>query len=489
LSSLFDITSQSMTISSDRDITVLLTERDLLLEPDVADFGSLDFSDVPAIIGEGEGEARSHASALAQYTLSEKDYLRHLEGRRPPPAPPDLLTGIEFRGLRSVDERIVRRLIRTEVGQPLDLETLRRDLGRIFGLGAFELVDYELSPRADGWTLAILVTEKRGGPFFMRSALNVRLDGDQRLFASALVNFSGLRLNKLGAEWRNDFKIGSVQGIESEFYQPLDFGQRWFIAPSLAWGRDVLTVYLEDSPLSEFEVVTTLAAVDLGLSLGTLGEIRIGPFRERSRHRLKSGPEIEEVEDEIDVGGWLASVAIDTLNSIFFPRSGQLMAVGVVAARPSLGADDEFDIGGLNYVAVKSAGRHTFLSWIELGSGLGDDPPPYAWFAGGGLFSFSGYEPGELSGVSYGVFRPTYLCRVATLPPIVGKGVYAGAWLEAGNYWQSRDDVGLDDLRYAATLTLGAETIIGPAYLAVGFAEEGRRQIYLTIGASFRGRP
>ena len=67
----------------------------------------------------------------------------------------------------------------------------------------------------------------------------------------------------------------------------------------------------------------------------------------------------------------------------------------------------------------------------------------------------------------------------------IGKGIYAGCWLEVGNFWQSRNDVSIDDLRYAATLGFGAETVVGPAYLAVGFAENGRRQIYLSIGASF----
>ena len=78
---------------------------------------------------------------------------------------------------------------------------------------------------------------------------------------------------------------------------------------------------------------------------------------------------------------------------------------------------------------------------------------------------------------------------MATLPPIVGKGIYAGCWLEVGNYWPSRHDASLDDLRYAATFAVGAETVVGAAYLAVGLAEDGRRQIYLSIGPSFSSGP
>ena len=110
-------------------------------------------------------------------------------------------------------------------------------------------------------------------------------------------------------------------------------------------------------------------------------------------------------------------------------------------------------------------------------------------FGGGGLFSFSGYSRAELLGSSFAISRPTYLYRLATLPAIVGKGIYLGGWMEAGNVWPSRDDVSADDLRYAATLVLGAETVIGPAYLGFGFAEHGRKQIYLSIGPSFSTRP
>lgn len=485
LRSLFDITSQSMTISSSRDVAALLTERDLLLTPDLAGRGTLAFGDVAEIICEGESEARRRTAELAPYALSAQEYARHLEGRQPPPARPDLLTAIEIRGLERVDGRIVRRVIRSEIGQPLDLETLRRDLGRIFGLGDFELVDHELSPEVDGWRLVVRVTEKKGGPFFLRSALNVDADGDQNIFTSILLNLTALRVNALGGEWRNDLKIGSEQILESEFYQPLDFGGRWFVAPRVLQRRDIVTIFSEDRPFAEFEQLSSLAALDLGLSLGTYGEIRLGAFRERREQTLESGPRIAKIEDEIDLGGWAASLSIDRLDSIYFPRSGQLVVGSVVAARPSFGSDDSFEVAGASYVAVKSAGRHTFLSWIELSSGLKDDQPPYAQFGGGGLFSFSGYQPGELSGAAVGVFRPTYLYRLGTLSPILGKGIYVGGWLEAGNYWPSRDDVRLDDLRYAATVTLGAETVIGPAYLAIGFAEHGRRQFYLSIGASF----
>ena len=484
LGSMFEVTSQSMVISSAQRVAALLPEADLVLAPDVTGRGGLDFSDMAEIIDEGEKVARRQSDLLAGLALSEGEYARHLEHRRRPDSPPRVVSSIEFRGLERVDERIVRRVMKTLPGEPLRLDVLRRDLGRIYGLGDFEVVDFEVLPGAGDLVVVVEVREKRGGPFFFRNAINLDLDEDQNASASVLLNLTAIRLNTWGLEWRTDVTIGSQQQIESELYQPLGLDGRWFVSAGASHQRDVSTVFE-----AEAEQLVTGGALELGLALGTSGEIRLGAFRERRDQTSTTGPDGDDLESTIEIGGWQASLAIDRLDSIYFPRSGQLAALAVVSSRPAMGADDRFDLAGLNHVGVWSKGRHTFLSWLEAGTGLGDTQPTYAFFGGGGLFSFSGYRPGELFGASYAVLRPTYFYRLGTLPAVLGKDFYLGGWLEVGNYWASRDDASFDDLRYAVTLSLGAATVIGPAYFAVGFAEEGRSQIYLSIGPSFSTRP
>lgn len=493
LGSMVAVTSQAMTISSSQSVEALLPTADLVLTPQVAGRGALDFSDVEGVIGEGEAEARRHTDVLADLALPEEEYARYLEQKRPPAPAPHQVSRVELRGLERVDERIVRRVMETGAGEPLQLDVLGRDLERIYGLGDFELVDFEAVPEEGGLAAVVTVKEKRGGPFFFRSAINLDLDQDQSSEASFLLDVTAIRLNRLGLEWRTDARLGSQQWLESELYQPLDLDGRWFVAVAAGYRREVFTLFDADRPVGELERRTSGASLGLGRVLGTSGEVRVGAFREQREQDLLSGPEgfggPGGLDGTVDVAGWQANLSVDRLDSIYFPRSGQLGNLAVVLSRPELGADDRYQLAGLNHVGVKSWGRHTLLSWVELGTSLGDEQPSYAFFGGGGLFSFSGYRRGELFGATYGVVRPTYLYRLATLPPVVGKGIYLGTWLEVGNFWLSRDDASLDDLRYAATLALGAETVIGPAYLAVGLAEDGRRQITLSIGPSFSGRP
>jgi len=488
LKSMLAVTSQSMTISSAQSIAALLPKADLVLTPEVGGREALDFTQPAEIIGEGEKEARRSADQLTDLALSAEQYARYREHKKPPAAPTRIVSKISFRGLERVDERIVQRILKTRLGQPLDLDALRRDLGRIYGLGDFELVDFEVVPGAGELEVVVIVKEKRGGPFFLRSALNLDLDEDQNASASFLLNLTAIRLNTFGLEWRTDAKFGSQQRLETELYQPLDLDGRFFVAAKVAEQRDRFDLFAEDRSIAKLEQLNRRADLSVGLALGAFGEIRLGAFRARNEQSLKTGLG-EDPLPTVELGGWQASVSIDRLDSIYFPRSGQLGVLGVALSRPEMGADDRFELASLTHVGVISRGRHTLLSWVELGTSLGEDQPPYAFYGGGGLFSFSGYRRGELFGATYGVVRPTYFYRLGNLPPLAGKGVFLGGWLEAGNFWPSKHDVDLSNLRYAATLTLGAETVVGSVYLALGVAEHGRSQIYLSIGPSFSTRP
>jgi len=73
------------------------------------------------------------------------------------------------------------------------------------------------------------------------------------------------------------------------------------------------------------------------------------------------------------------------------------------------------------------------------------------------------------------------------LSGLIGRGIYAGGWLEAGNAWQSSQEASLSDLHYTSTLALGMDSFFGPLYLAYGHADGGRDAFYLSMGRSIGG--
>jgi NTE family protein len=132
---------------------------------------------------------------------------------------------------------------------------------------------------------------------------------------------------------------------------------------------------------------------------------------------------------------------------------------------------------------VGSAGKNRFLVNYQLGYSFDDAAPVERWYRIGGLGRLSGLVPDQLSGRHSALLSMAYYRRlneVQLLP------AYAGFTLEAGNVWNRRTDIGFDDLRYGGSLFIGAETPIGPVYLAWGISDNGDNTAYFYVGNPFR---
>jgi len=111
---------------------------------------------------------------------------------------------------------------------------------------------------------------------------------------------------------------------------------------------------------------------------------------------------------------------------------------------------------------------------------------PQELFTLGGLFDLSGLPSDALAGTQYGIARTIVYRRISR----GGTGffefpAYLGFSVEAGNVWQTRDDVDFGDLEAAGSLFLAAESPFGPVYLATGLASGGETAFYLYLGKTF----
>jgi NTE family protein len=68
---------------------------------------------------------------------------------------------------------------------------------------------------------------------------------------------------------------------------------------------------------------------------------------------------------------------------------------------------------------------------------------------------------------------------------LFGIPLYVGATVVAGNTWARREDASLDDLRYGGSVYAGADTAIGPVFVAFGAASHGRTAFYIFVGKPF----
>ncbi|MGD8380429.1 MAG: BamA/TamA family outer membrane protein, partial [Gammaproteobacteria bacterium] len=459
---------------------------DILIRPAMGDITALDFSRTDEAVERGEAATWKVADRLTQLALDEKDYQAWLARQRhhgPETLP--VIDTIRIRGNRRVSEKLIMSRIRTRPGQRLDMRTLHGDLQAVFSVGDFSHVDFSLEDKQDGHAdLVYRVEEKGWGPNYLRFGLNISDDLEGSSHYNLLFSHTLTQVDALGAEWKNELQIGETRRVFSEFFQPLDYRGRFFVAPQLEYQNDSFHLYDQGRPISEYRTRLLQGALDAGWQAGNYGELRIGLERSRLDTELRVGPPDVPTE-RYDLSGFRLRAIYDQIDNPSFPREGSFVRLDGLYPRPGLGADLSFERLHLSAITAGSYGRNTLMLSVEAGDTAGDALPVAAQFTLGGFLSLSGYKERQLRGQELFAGRLIFYREVHALPPVVGSGIYFGGSLEAGNVWNSRSEVSVSDLRYGSSIFMGMDTVLGALYLGVGLAQNGNQAFYLSLGRSF----
>ncbi len=240
------------------------------------------------------------------------------------------------------------------------------------------------------------------------------------------------------------------------------------------------------STLATYRVRESVASIAIGAEVSHWGEVRLGLRRGDGAARVRIGdPAL--VDQDFDVGGTVLELGYDGLDSAYFPTHGQAARIRWQADRDALGASIDADLLEASWQGAWSRDRYSLLLGLEAGSALDDElNSPQDLFTLGGFLELSGLPRDALTGTQYGLARAIVFRRVSR----GGTGLfefpaYLGFSVEAGNAWATQDDVDLDQLEFGGSFFFGAESPLGPVYLAAGFAEHGERALYLLLGRTF----
>ena len=113
--------------------------------------------------------------------------------------------------------------------------------------------------------------------------------------------------------------------------------------------------------------------------------------------------------------------------------------------------------------------------------------PAYEQFALGGFLSLAGRRQGELRGDNIFDAHLIYAHHAYQLYTGLGRGLYFGAGLDAGNVWQGGEKITPGSLQYGGSLFVGADTVLGPLYLGMGVGDGGNRTWFLYLGIPING--
>jgi NTE family protein len=490
LGSVVSITAQVMTILIQRNSMgqlATLRPADVLISPPLGELGTSDFSRAADAIRIGQEQASSMKERLQHLSLSEKDFHSYLAHQRKETMALPKIDYVRIDNKSSLSKNVVESQICTQCGEGLDMETLKKDISRTYGLDFFERVDFSLEKKDGKTGLVIEPIEKSWGPNYLRFGFGVEDNFNGSGAYSASSRFTKTALNRLGGEWRNEVQIGNTLRLFSEFYQPIDYAMNYFIAAGIEYKeRNANAFDMSGDVTAQYRIAATEVGLDIGRQFGNWGELRFGIRRTQGTVRIQIGdPSLGS--GNFNRGSLYTAFSYSKLDNYSFPRVGSDMQVIWMANLKELGSDIDSNPLTFSWLTAKTWGKNTFVPSISIQTVLdSDDVPVQDTYPLGGFLKLSGYAADELSGRHTGLLRLMGYRRLGSAGlGALNTPLYIGGSLEAGNVWDKRSDITIDSIIYAGSIFIGTDTYLGPIHLAYGHAERGHKSVYLFLGRQF----
>lgn len=479
-----DVTGQLTTILTRRiaDIQIKTMKKDdVLIVPGEQEISSSDFEKHPELIKAGEIAAIEKLEDIKKLSISYEDYSSYVTALPKVANRNPIIEFIEINNKTSLRDDVMRIRIHQKIGEPLDVPQLEQDLSYIYGLDYSGSVVYSLEQRDGKTGLVVYIRDRK----WAHSYLQFGLDIESAFEVISITNFSASynknNLNDLAGEFRAVGTIGSEPKLTAELYQPVNIKLDTFVSLKTGFYTEIVPTLIDD----HIESVQRLQRKFVTLSAGQLflqnTNFSLGLSYNDGSIVSISG--LKALQPDFIESYYFAKLFHDSLDNLSFPNTGFFSSLSYTANREDLGADQDYD-----QIRLTISGATTFERYTIFGRAIADassdeeNIPLNALFIHGGLFELSGTVRNELLSPYFGLLETAFYRR---LGDITFLPIYTGFSLEAGNAWDSKDDINANNMRYAGSLFIGADTFIGPLYFAIGATDQGESAIYLNIGKTF----
>ena len=482
-----DVAAQAMNIATGRNVLEqrkLLAPGDVLIEPDLEGYSPASFTSVKDIIERGSAATLPLEAQLATLAVDDSAYRAWLAGiatrASESQKPYDRL---EVAQTRFVPPDRVEGVI-TGKTPPATQEQLLERFDSLYDTGDFDSINYRLHDAGGQQVATVTPLERSVGPNYLRMGIDFKLDTYRTATISFLGNYQMTWLNRWGAQWRNDLRLGADSSLRSEIYQPIGHSPT-FVVGGVWWGSSSLPLFdAEGNRLFEIGVNRRGAEVGGGYGLGRYGEFRLTAFSEHVEGEVLTGGIGVSTNAATRLYGGRAQLVIDQLDNPKWPRHGYFLRADYAAGH----IKDQDDLAQLVEVDGDLAGtfgtftvRSTARVRGSLDQRLSTVPIPYQL---GGFLQVSGMQTNELTGARTALGRVMAYKQISSLLPQLGSGVYVGGSLEAGKVWNQIFTGTNTKIIPAGSAYLGVDTLLGPLYLGAGWADYngGKWAGYLYLG-------
>ncbi|MFZ6849717.1 patatin-like phospholipase family protein [Undibacterium sp. RuRC25W] len=496
LQTLFNVSQQMINILTEQNVQAQkasLRSGDILIEPDLGNIGFMDFSRSQEASLIGEAATKKMADKLKRLSLPEQVFMSTQRMRLNPQLPPIKISFIDINNESKIPEKDIRRQLGIQIGSIYNTDDINRRLAVLNNAREFDSINHELIQRNDEYGIRIDARGRNWGPHFLRFGLNLSSGFDAIGGFRLQVGHRRPWLNDSGLEWRTDAEFGNQIKLHTELRQPVFEREGMFVSPYIEFNDSTINQYDGDSRIAELDLRTEKAGIDWAFRLGEqskLGEARIGlNYNRFSVHSKLAGvisnPDGTVTSPTFPSGsiqqvGIKTSATIDQLSDPNFPRDGYKVAGSIFFGLnrseknyQELSFSSEWAKSFQSHsINLKFSGAGLLQTSTEL-QGIGSTL--------GGFQKLSAYQQDQFSGnyMLYG--SATYLLRAVNFE-MAGQSLFLGSSLEAGNVWNTRNQITVPSLRKSLSLFAGFDSFMGPIYLGFAVGQNGAKNVFFQMG-------
>jgi len=489
LDSLGGVLGQTVSVAMEENIrknldTQLHPKLKVVIAPDLKQYTTYSFEDSKAIEDLGYQGAEENAADLLPLALNEQDWEAYVQDKssrireKDPSFTPQV---VNVRGTDENSAKAIQKSLQNQIGRPLNIDLLEKDLNILWGRGRYAGLSYELSNSGDQNGLLIHARPKTYAPPFLNIGLEINNTQTDVFDFNLRGRITFMDLRQQGSEWRLDASLGSEISAGVEYYKLLG-SSHFFVSPTARYDRTKSGVFSEGEELGQYSLATALFGADIGYDLGSSSEIRLGYDFGHRQGKIQIGtPDLPEGGGKFSRASlrW----AYDSTDSAILPTRGLRIASRMDWNFDIPLSDEKLPQASVRAVQFIPLGdKDTLFAIGEGDTSFDKSPTALNQFRLGGLLRISAATRNEFLGnhLVYGGFG--YLRTLAHLPLLLGEKLSAGAWYEVGsayNDWSSKE------IHHSVTAAIIAETFLGPIFVGASFGDDGRNNFLFAIGKIF----
>ena len=477
-----------------------LRENDILLTPKLDGYTGLDADKYPEIIQKGEDVAQKYTTSLKKFSVSDDEYEKYKQKHRVKPVKDSIIINeIELVNNTYLNDKSILKQLDIKVGDVLDEEKLRSDILFLYHLMIFDSIDYDIVKDGSKNKIIITLTPSWDNHGEVRASIGFEDDFDGHSSYSIKLGYTMFGINSYGAEWRTNLEIGRHEKVHTEFFQPLDPLQLFYVKPYLLYESivDVFPIQKYTNDIIKGNVEIEYGRYGGGFAMGVhpSRDLEFEAGLARYSDDVGINLSIEELlnipDSTYDARPLYASFKLDNLDNVNFPKKG-IRATARWSKDGALGGDYNYDQLFLDIEKPFSFYSNSFTIHLKYGDTYKKDESDevkrfYGTFTLGGLFNLSGYAPYSFNGedMMLATLKYRYQLRDSGFFGVLDTPLYVGFSLETGDTWNYEENFKMSELHNSGSIYVAADTVLGPFFFAYGMADDGENSFYLYLGEKF----